>query len=233
MRLLLTSQCACCSCCQVRPGPGSYFTHSVAQHPSGHSLESTHLSAPAPVIGCRQAAAALSASPGPGEYDARDALGRRSSPCYSFKGVDAKDVLAANPAPNAYNPARSMAVVRVAPPAVSIGQRYAPPGETQRRPGPGEYDVGAGSSEKPGVSLKFRCVHAASGCMTQMRASMQSGRRLRWRLKHTSTCRHARKLDSATAAPGPGEYAVDARSRGRRSPQFSMGMRLPAAPRQR
>jgi hypothetical protein len=77
---------------QVRPSPGSYFTHSVVQRQAGHSVESLRRSAPTLTIGTRQhASCAGSGNPGPGDYGVpKDALLRSSSPCFTFKGVAAK-----------------------------------------------------------------------------------------------------------------------------------------------
>lgn len=76
---------------QVRPDPGSYFTHSVVQRQGGYSVESFRRSAPAVTIGVRDLGGFSSSTPGPSDYGVpKETVVRSSSPCYTFKGVAAK-----------------------------------------------------------------------------------------------------------------------------------------------
>jgi hypothetical protein len=73
------------------PGPGAYFTQQIVRRPGGHSVLSTAPNAPAATIRTRAPDARLgAATPGPGAYDPRDGLLRRSVPLFTFKGVEAR-----------------------------------------------------------------------------------------------------------------------------------------------
>ncbi|WIA16575.1 hypothetical protein OEZ85_013245 [Tetradesmus obliquus] len=169
---------------EVRPSPGSYFTHSVVQRQAGHCVESLRRSAPSLTIGVRQpASAAGSGNPGPGDYGVpKDSLLRSSSPCFTFKGVAAKDHLSRNPAPGAYSPERHTAAVskHVNPPAVSISHRCPPPTSHDRQPGPGEYNA----------------------------SDFRSTSQLPVTIKHKRGLAAGDRPDSGHAVPGPGEYKL-------------------------
>jgi len=100
-------------------------------------------------------------NPGPSEYSPRQKLVRSTSPCFTFKGVSAKDHRVRNPAPGQYNPDRCVETesCHATAPAISLSQRLSPPKSHSRQPAPGEYD-----NYKPylamnkglPVSLKFR-----------------------------------------------------------------------------
>eukprot|EP00878_Enallax_costatus_P037307 GHUV01042130.1.p1 GENE.GHUV01042130.1~~GHUV01042130.1.p1 ORF type:complete len:150 (+),score=33.77 GHUV01042130.1:468-917(+) len=76
---------------EVRPDPGSYFTHSVVQRQAGHAVDSLRRSAPAVTVGVRDPAGFTSSTPGPSDYGVpKEELVHPHSPSYTFKGVAAK-----------------------------------------------------------------------------------------------------------------------------------------------
>ncbi|KAI8470435.1 MAG: hypothetical protein J3K34DRAFT_521339 [Monoraphidium minutum] len=179
------------------PGPGAYFTSTVVPRPGGHSVLSTRASAPAATIrGRAPDARAGAVTPGPGDYEPRDTLLRRSSPEFMIKGVEPKDSRARYPSVGHYAPERGDRLQHPAPPAVGITHKHPPPESYEKRPAPGEYPGAAAyrSASPLPVTLKFRRPPPAS-----------------------------QRAGSGHAVPGPGEYPLRCSLGG---PAFSMGKRL-------
>lgn len=82
-------------------------------------------------------------NPGPSEYNPRERVTRSASPCYTFKGVAAKNHLVKNPAPGHYNPEGAVEVTsgHTTAPSISMSHRLSPPKSHSRQPAPGEYET--------------------------------------------------------------------------------------------
>ncbi|KIY94709.1 hypothetical protein MNEG_13253 [Monoraphidium neglectum] len=197
------------------PGPGAYFTRKIVERPGGWSVVSTGTNAPATTIRVRPMdARAAAATPGPGDYEPRDELLRRSSPQFTIRGVD--------PKARHYTPERSDKLQHPAAPAVAITHKHPPPESYEKRPAPGEYSGAPGYRSKSPllVTLKFRrpppasqrpeSGHAVPGPgQYPLRCSLggpaySMGRRLR-RQGGGGSGGGARGADGA---PGPGDYEI-------------------------
>eukprot|EP00775_Hariotina_reticulata_P009765 gene9765-9922_t len=158
------------------PGPGSYRPQDVTLHFSrapAHSMgrlgrpSSCSLLHPGPaeyspsrrsLHNCPAASFGKAERYPAGAYEVKLQLPLRSSPCFTFKGVTAKNHLVKNPSPDQYKPDSCVKADsrHVSAPAISIGQRLPEPQSHERRPDPGEYDVSRPASKGMGVSMKFR-----------------------------------------------------------------------------
>lgn len=113
-----------------------------------------------------------------GEYDPRDALLRRGSPEYTFKGTAPHAPRVPTPGVGAYAP--SDVLLHPTAPAAAASFRHPPPKSDERRPGPGDYAPASYAAKAPlPVTLKFRHAPPAS-----------------------------QRPESGHAVPGPGEYRL-------------------------